>query len=129
MGGTDTSAVTIVWAMSEFMANLRVVKKVQAEIRICVGRKQKVDTEDIAKLKYLKMVTKEIFRMHPAAPLSISHRTRKHIQINTNSCKYDVFPILVNAYAIGRDPNSWKKPDEFYPERFEGSDRFQRAAF
>ena len=117
--------MTIVWAMSELMANPRVMKKVQSEIRSCAGRKPKVDREDIAMLKYLKMVIKETFRMHPAAPLLISHRTRQHIQINANGCKYDVFPettILVNAFAIGRDPNSWKNPDEFSPERFEGSE-------
>ena len=84
-----------------------------------------VDRKDIVMLNYLKMVVKETFRMHPAESLLISHRTRQHIQINANGCKYDVFPettILVNAFAIGRDPNSWKNPDEFYPERFEGSE-------
>ena len=25
---------------------------------------------------------------------------------------------LINAWAIGRNPNSWKNPNEFYPERF-----------
>ena len=107
------------------MANPRVMKKVQSEIRTCVGRKPKVDRDDIAKLEYLKMVIKETFRMHPPGPLLIPHRTRRQIQINDDGCKYDVFPettILVNVFAIGRDPNSWKNPDEFYPERFEGSD-------
>ena len=125
LAGTDSTVVTIVWAMSEQMANPRVMKKVQSEIRSCVGRKPKVDRDDIAKLKYLKMVIKETFRMHPAAPLMVPHQTRKHCQIDANGCKYDIFPrtaILVNVFAIGRDPNSWKNPDEFYPERFEGSD-------
>ena len=111
--------------MSELVANPSVMKKVQAEIRSCVGSKGKVDRDDIPKLKYLRMVIKETFRMHPAAPLLIPHRTRQHIQINADGCKYDVFPettILVNAFAIGRDPSSWNNPDEFYPERFEGSD-------
>lgn len=30
--------------------------------------------------------------------------------------------ILVNAYAIGRDPEAWKDPNAFIPERFLESD-------
>lgn len=26
--------------------------------------------------------------------------------------------VLINAWAIGRDPKSWEAPDEFWPERF-----------
>ncbi|CAA2982054.1 cytochrome P450 71A6-like [Olea europaea subsp. europaea] len=26
--------------------------------------------------------------------------------------------VIINAWAIGRDPNMWENPEEFYPERF-----------
>ncbi|XVF82303.1 hypothetical protein PTKIN_Ptkin16aG0035400 [Pterospermum kingtungense] len=29
--------------------------------------------------------------------------------------------VFVNAWAIGRDPEAWENPEEFYPERFIGS--------
>ncbi|GKV23435.1 hypothetical protein SLEP1_g33164 [Rubroshorea leprosula] len=59
----------ILWAMSELIKNPRVMKKVQSEIRSCIGKKSKLDDDDVAKLKYLKMVVKETFRLHSAFPL------------------------------------------------------------
>jgi cytochrome P450 len=29
--------------------------------------------------------------------------------------------LIINAWAIGRDPDVWERPDEFLPERFLGS--------
>ena len=38
----QTTYVAIVWAMTELVKNPRVMKKVQTEIRSCVGRKPNV---------------------------------------------------------------------------------------
>ncbi|KAH7853985.1 hypothetical protein Vadar_008837 [Vaccinium darrowii] len=121
IGGIDTSALTTVWAMTELARNPRVMQKVQAEIRSHVGKNPKVYETQVESLKYLKMVVKETFRLHPPLPFLIPHESIGHCQIGG----YDVYPktrILVNAWAIGRDPKTWENPDEFYPERFEGSE-------
>ncbi|XVF61590.1 hypothetical protein PTKIN_Ptkin08bG0142200 [Pterospermum kingtungense] len=118
IGGTVTTSITILWALSELMKSLRVMNKVQAEIRSCIGKKAKVEGEDVAKFKYLKMVVKEAFKLHP--PLTILFPQKAIYQFKIND--YDILPktrILVNIWAIGRDPNSWENPNEFYPERFE----------
>ncbi|KAK9288734.1 hypothetical protein L1049_017198 [Liquidambar formosana] len=124
VGGIDTSSITIVWVMSELVKNPRVLDKVQAEIRGCVGKKAKLDQDDLKNLKYLKMVVKETFRMHPPIVLLLPRETIRHCKIGGDN-GYDIYPktrILVNAWAIGRDPKSWENPDEFYPERFEDND-------
>ncbi|EOX92082.1 Cytochrome P450, family 71, subfamily B, polypeptide 34, putative isoform 3 [Theobroma cacao] len=121
VGGIVTTSVTILWAMSELIKNPRVMNKVQAEIRNCIGRKAKVEGEDVAKLKYLKMVVKETFRLHPPLTMLLPREAMRHFKIGD----YDILPktrILVNVWAIGRDPNNWENPDEFYPERFEEND-------
>ncbi|CAN6213766.1 unnamed protein product [Urochloa humidicola] len=129
IGGTATSSVTLLWAMSELIRNPRVMKKVQSEIRSKIQNKPRVRVSDTSQLKYLKMVIKETLRLHPPAPLLIPRETMQHVKIQG----YDLPPrtrIFVNAWAIGRDPACWKDPDEFYPERFEDVDvDFQGSNF
>ncbi|KAL8109383.1 cytochrome P450 71B34-like [Apium graveolens] len=121
MASIDTSSGTIIWAMSELAKNPRVMRKVQAEIRKIVGHKSEVDESEIDKMKYFKMVVKETLRLHPPVPLLLPRETMQYCKIGG----YDVYPktrIFVNAWAIGRDMNTWSKPEEFYPERFEDSE-------
>ncbi|KAL5757120.1 hypothetical protein ACOSQ2_021866 [Xanthoceras sorbifolium] len=120
LGSVDTTSVTIVWAITELMKNPRVMKKLQDEIRRFVGKINTPLAEETVceNIKYLKMVLKETLRLHPPAVLLIPHLAQQHMKIGG----YDVYPntrIQVNVFAIGRDPNSWKNPEEFYPERFE----------
>ena len=122
VAGIDTSAATIMWAMSELVRKPRVLKKVQDHIRALVGGNKRVKPEDMPKLSYLRMVVKETLRLHPAAPLLLPRETMRDIKIGG----YDVpakTRIYVNAWAIGRDLISWSNdPDEFNPDRFEVND-------
>ncbi|CAL5075977.1 unnamed protein product [Urochloa decumbens] len=121
IGGTSTSSVTLLWAMSELIKNPRVMKKVQSEIRSSVHGKPRVQVSDTPQLKYLRMVIKETLRLHPPAPFLVPRETMQHV----NLLGYDVPPktrIFVNVWAIGRDPTCWKNPEEFCPERFEDVD-------
>ncbi|CAM0146687.1 unnamed protein product [Urochloa decumbens] len=118
IAGVDTSSVTMVWAMAELIRRPAIMRKVQVEIRATVGAdKARVQHDDMPKLRYLKMVVKETLRLHPALPL-VPRETLRHIKISG----YDVpakTRLLVNAWAIGRDPATWDNPDEFDPDRFE----------
>uniref|UniRef100_A0A0A9B085 Uncharacterized protein n=1 Tax=Arundo donax TaxID=35708 RepID=A0A0A9B085_ARUDO len=121
VGGINTSSVTTVWAMSEMIQHPRVLKSVQDEIRAVVGKKEKVKPDDVPKLKHLKMVLKETLRMHPPLTLLLPRETTQQVNITG----YDVpanTRIIVNTWAIGRDPNIWKDPEMFNPERFMGSE-------
>ncbi|CAL5053416.1 unnamed protein product [Urochloa decumbens] len=120
VGGINTSAVTMVWAMAELIQHPRVLKSVQDEIRAVVGSKQRASRDDVSKLKSLKMVVKETLRLHPPLTLLLPRETIQQVNI----IGYDVpanTRIIVNAWAINRDPNIWKDPEEFNPERFIGS--------
>ncbi|KAK3146706.1 hypothetical protein QOZ80_3BG0270570 [Eleusine coracana subsp. coracana] len=121
IGGNTTSSVTIHWAMSELIRHPRVLMKLQDEIRTAVGKKERVQHEDMPKLKYLRMVVKETLRLHPPATLLVPRQTTRQINVGG----YDIpanTKVIVNAWAIGRDPTIWKGPEEFYPERFQEKD-------
>ncbi|XP_059445103.1 cytochrome P450 71B37-like [Corylus avellana] len=117
LGGVDTGAITMAWAMAELVRNPRVMKKAQDEVRNFVGNRGKVTEEDTDQLPYLKMILKETLRLHPPATLLLPREAMKHFKING----YDIYPktlLQINAWAIGRDPEYWKNPEEFSPERF-----------
>ncbi|KAJ7946414.1 Cytochrome P450 [Quillaja saponaria] len=117
-GGTDTSSTIIEWAMSEMMKSPRVMKKAQAEIRQAFKGKKEIHETDLEKLHYLKSVIKETFRLHPPAPLLLPRENR------SEACKIDGYEIpiqtkvIVNAWAIGRDPKYWHDAESFIPDRF-----------
>ncbi|XP_042011686.1 cytochrome P450 71A9-like [Salvia splendens] len=123
VAGTDTSAATIIWTMTELIRNPTVVRKAQQQVREIAKGKSMVEESDLPKLTYLKQVIKESFRLHPPAPLMIPRETiepcaidggRYHIPAKTR--------VFFNVAAMSTDPLIWKNPREFSPERFEDSD-------
>ncbi|XP_022956389.1 cytochrome P450 71B26-like [Cucurbita moschata] len=119
IAGVETGAATIVWAMTELVRNPRVMKKLEHEIRSYV-KDDSVKEIDLKNLEYLKMVVKEVLRLHPPIPLLLPRETISPFKLNS----YNMDPkahLHVNVWAIGRDPQSWTDPEEFFPERFIGS--------
>ncbi|XP_068479636.1 cytochrome P450 71A1-like [Phaseolus vulgaris] len=117
VAATDTTAATTVWAMTALLHNPRVMKKVQEEIRTLGGKKEFLEEDDIEKFPYLKAVIKEVFRRYPPAPLLVARETNKACMIGSYEIPAKTI-VFVNAWAIHRDPESWKDPEEFLPERF-----------
>ncbi|GMY15529.1 flavonoid 3'-monooxygenase [Fagus crenata] len=115
--GTDTSSSTVEWAIAELIRHPKILAQVQKELDSVVGRDRFVSELDLAQLTYLQAVVKETFRLHPSTPLSLP-------RMASESCEIDGYHIpkgstlLVNVWAIARDPNEWANPLEFRPERF-----------
>ncbi|CAL4931118.1 unnamed protein product [Urochloa decumbens] len=120
-GGTDTSAVTVEWAISELLRNPKVLAKAIEELERVIGRDRLVGEEDIPNLPYMEAIVKETMRLHPVAPLLTPRVSREDASVG----RYDIpagTRVLVNVWAIGRDPAVWEAPMEFRPERFIGGD-------
>ncbi|KAJ0527513.1 putative cytochrome P450 [Helianthus annuus] len=119
--GTDPNAASVVWSMTLLIKNPEVMKKAQEEVRNMIGKKGKIDEDDLPKLTYLKAVIKETMRLYPPAPLLLPREAMKDAVLHCYKIKQKTI-VYVNAYAIGRDPEFWESPEDFFPERFLDSD-------
>lgn len=118
LAGTDTSAVTIEWAMSLLLNNPDVLRKARDEIDTILGHDYLVEESDLSKLPFLQNIISETLRLFPAAPLLVPHESSADCIIGG----YDVpqgTMVLVNAWSIHRDEKVWDDPTSFKPERFE----------
>ncbi|OAY33699.1 cytochrome P450 81Q32 [Manihot esculenta] len=128
--GTDTSAVTLEWAMSNLLNNQQALMKARDEIDTQVGSECLLDEPHVSKLPYLQNIFKETLRLYPAAPLLGAHEASDDCTIGG----YDVprgTIVLVNAWAMHRDPTLWDDPLKFKPERFDngGGEGFNTYKF
>ncbi|KAG5611382.1 hypothetical protein H5410_022663 [Solanum commersonii] len=116
--GTETSSSTLVWAMVQMMKNPSVLAKAQAEVREAFKDKETFDENDVEELKYLKLVIKETLRLHPPVPLLVPRECREETDINGYTIPVKT-KVMVNVWALGRDPKYWDDAESFKPERFE----------
>jgi len=117
MAGTDTTTSTLEWAMAELLHNPETLKKVQTELRIAISPNKKLEEKDIENLPYLRAVIKETLRLHPPLPFLFPHMSMDSCNMLGYSIPKET-QILVNVWAIGRDPKTWDDPLVFKPERF-----------
>ncbi|KAF3438776.1 hypothetical protein FNV43_RR21540 [Rhamnella rubrinervis] len=120
VAGTDTSSTGLEWLMAELIRHPKVMKRAQEEVRSVVGKKSKIDMEDISKMHYLKCVVRETLRLHPPLPLLLPRETATSIELGGYHIPANT-KVFINAWAIQRDPSSWDMAEEFIPERFENS--------
>ncbi|CAL2255190.1 unnamed protein product [Prunus armeniaca] len=115
--GSETSSTAVDWAIAEMIKNPRVMNMAQNEVREVFNRKGQVDETCIREMKYLNLVIKETLRLHPPVPLLLPRECGEKCEIDG----YEIpvkSKVIVNAWAIGRDPNYWNEPESFNPNRF-----------
>ncbi|XP_042504466.1 geraniol 8-hydroxylase-like [Macadamia integrifolia] len=117
VAGTESTSSAVEWAMAELLKHPHIMKKAEEELEEVVGLKNMVEESHLPKLHYLHGVVKEVLRLHPPAPFLVP-------RCPSASCTVGGFMIpkgskvIVNAWAMQRDPMSWDNPLEFQPERF-----------
>ncbi|KAH0915756.1 hypothetical protein HID58_030202 [Brassica napus] len=114
--------------MSNLLNHPDIFKKARSEIDELTGSDRLVNEQDIVylffffekhivNLSYVQNIVSETFLLYPALPLLVA-------RMSSNDCKvagYDMprgTMLLINVWAMHRDPKLWKEPEWFKPERF-----------
>ncbi|XP_071718289.1 desmethyl-deoxy-podophyllotoxin synthase-like [Rutidosis leptorrhynchoides] len=119
-GASENSSNMVEWAMSEMLRNPSIMNKAQIEVRHVINSKSKqiIEETDLPKLSYMKMVVKETLRFHPPIPLLLPRESMERCTIKGYEIPSKT-RVLINYWAITRDPVSWQDPNVFNPERFQ----------
>ena len=107
--------------MTELLRHPKAMKELQNEARRISRGKQHITEDDLEKMHYLKAVIKETLRLHPPIPLLVPRESSQDVKIMGYHIPIGTM-VIINAWAIGRDPMSWDEPEEFRPERFLSTD-------
>ncbi|KAL5780165.1 hypothetical protein ACOSQ2_010902 [Xanthoceras sorbifolium] len=117
VAGTHTTVVTLDLVVSQLMAHPEAFKKARDEIDNHVGDYSRLlNDSDLFKLPYLHSIISKTLRLGPLTILPARESSEDctvggyHIPRGTQ--------LLVNAWAVHRDPALWIEPDRFKPERF-----------
>ncbi|KAJ1282826.1 hypothetical protein BS78_03G081400 [Paspalum vaginatum] len=121
--GTDSTFIVLEYAMIKLMQNTSVMTKLQTELRMTTPTGKEIVSEDcLSAMAYLKAVIKETLRLHAPAPLLAPHLSMAECEIEGYTIPSGT-RVIVNAWALARDPTYWESPEKFMPERFmEGGD-------
>ena len=115
--GYETTSTALAWALYCLARNTEAQEKLYKEIS---GFKRtsgsSLQMVDFKKMPYLDLVIKESLRLHPPAP-----RFGRHVKDGTvlGGREFPECSLIVDVISMNRNPQFWKDPLSFIPERFD----------
>ncbi|XP_006896323.1 PREDICTED: steroid 21-hydroxylase-like [Elephantulus edwardii] len=120
IGGTDTIASTLSWAVAFLLHHPEIQWRLQEELDRELGPRVPnswVQYKDRTRLPLLNATIAEVLRLRSSVPLALPHRTTRPSSI----LGYDIpegMTIIPNLLGAHLDDAIWEQPHEFRPERF-----------
>lgn len=124
---TESNFVTAVWMIAEFVKNQEILHKVRQEIAEKAVDGGELKESHLSECAYLQACIKETFRVHIPGPFGVPRRATQDCVVNNYAIPKDS-TVILNSWAMQRDPYIWEDPANFKPERFLGSKIDYRGA-
>ncbi len=126
IAGHDTSTALLAWTLYLLGCNPDAMSRARLEAESALqGAEISSDTD--FELPYLEMVIKESLRLFP--PIHVSNRrAAEDIYVDEYTIPAGS-RVMFSIYLTHRDPQHWRDPDSFQPERFAHGDQTRISAY
>ncbi|XP_070536200.1 steroid 17-alpha-hydroxylase/17,20 lyase-like isoform X2 [Ptychodera flava] len=115
-GACATTAAVIKWLLVYLLNFSHVQDKVHQELQSVLGD-DPVTVADRVRLPYLQATILETLRLSPPLPLTVPHRATLTSKITQYNIPKDTI-IILNLWAMQRDPDVFLDAEVFMPDRF-----------
>jgi cytochrome P450 len=115
LAGTETAAGTLSWTVHELSRRPRLQSAVRREIADTVGDGP-LDPAALARLALTRRVVSEVLRLYPPGWI-LGRRPMRAVEIAGVRVPAGT-QVLLNFYALHRDPLAFPDPDRFDPDRW-----------
>ncbi|XP_029946643.1 cytochrome P450 1A1 [Salarias fasciatus] len=119
--GFDTVTTALSWSLMYLVAYPEIEKKLFKELKDNVGLDRSPLLADRGNLPYMESFILEMFRHSSFVPFTIPHCTSKDTSLNGYFIPKDTC-VFINQWQVNHDPELWKDPSAFIPERFLSAD-------
>lgn len=119
LAGTETTAGVMGWCLYELARDPQLQERVRLEIAEVTGGRR-LDPADLRRLELTERVVREVLRLYPPGWL-VGRRAVRDTRIESVRIPAGS-QVLLNFYALQRDPAAFPDPDAFDPDRWKSLD-------
>ncbi|XP_077513527.1 cytochrome P450 4V2-like [Amblyomma americanum] len=127
--GSDSSSCAISWSLYLLGLHPEKQRRVQQELEDVLGHhSDRVYTmEDLKRLQYMECCVKETLRMCPPFPF-IGKVLDQDLVIEGHTLPKGI-SCYINMFSLHRNPDQFKNPEEYMPERFMSEENGRRHPY
>ena len=113
----DTTIQTLRWAFLYCIAYPELQQRIQSELDSAIDSRGLPRRSDIAKIPYTEAFLLEVQRIQTVLPMGGQHLATEDTRLQGFDVPKESI-VMSNVWHIHNDPNVWKDPEVFQPERF-----------
>lgn len=115
--GHDTTTSGMSWTLYCLAKYPEHQVKVRKEVKSVLMGRERLEYDDLKRLKYTTWCIKEAIRLYPPV-FFFFRKTTEEMELNNHLIPKDV-TIAIETYQIHRNASIWKNPQEYDPLRFQ----------